>query len=84
MLNKASYGPTGYTVDTVCSALRITTQKNSDKYFTSGIDAAFLASRVRSEQMTRIQKVVVLGSKERPVEKHLAAVGRQRDELNIL
>lgn len=28
VLNKASYGPAGYTVDTVCSALRITTQKN--------------------------------------------------------
>lgn len=64
-------------------------EKNSCKriktnIFTSGIDATFLASRVRSEQMTRIQKVVVLSSIERPTGEHLGAVGRQRDELNIL
>lgn len=33
--------------------------------FSNGIAATFLASRVRSEQMTRIQKVVVLSSIER-------------------
>lgn len=52
--------------------------------FTSGIDSSFLASRMRAEQMTRIQKVVVLSSIERPMGEHLGAVGRQRDELNIL
>lgn len=46
--------------------------------------ATFLASRARPEQMTRIQKVVVWSSIERPTGEHLGAVGRQRDELNIL
>lgn len=64
-------------------------EKNSSKriktnILTSGIDATFLASRVRSEQMTRIQKVVVLSSIEKANGEHLGAVGRQRDELNIL
>lgn len=73
-----------------CGHGLLRSEKNSCKriktnIFTSGIDGTFLASRgPRSEQMTRIQKVVVLSSIERPTGEHLGAVGRQRDELNIL
>lgn len=73
-----------------CRHGRLQYDRNSCKriktnIFTSGRDATFfLASRVWSEQMTRIQKVVVLSSIERPTGQHLGAEGRQRDELNIL
>lgn len=72
-----------------CRHVVLCSEKNScermkTNIFTSGIDATFLASRVQSEQMTRIQKVVVLGSIERPIGEHLGVVVRRRDELNIL
>lgn len=44
----------------------------------------FLPPECGPKQMTRIQKVVVLSSIERPIGEHLGVVGRQRDELNIL
>lgn len=53
-----------------CRHGMLCSEKNSCKriktnIFTSGMDATFLASRARPEQMTRIQKVVVLSSIEK-------------------